>query len=233
MRYKIESEAFFEQMKFCARFWKDELEPIVKKHSVQNAFSLVYHDFTYEELTAYLRNSFSSICGRFGLSFQENISPYKTEFVLMFCNPHIPFELGNRVSIIICVNDIVLRIMPSQFFYKTFRIEEYPQIENIVAEFCEDLVTNKKFDQFVIDYSKFKESFRIINQKTLEIAINSIKALYEASNQPNPVLQQYVMYSTLLINNEKVNIFHKDYLENPDILLKLLASNNGTKQLPE
>ena len=222
MANDFESELFFEKMRFCLKFWKNELEPLIKKYSVQNAFAPADHDFTYEEITAYLRNSFSSICDRFGLSFHENIVPYKTEFVLVFCNNHIPFELGNRISITVYVNDIYLRIMPSQFFHKTFRIEEYPQIENIVAELCEDLVTNEKFDLFVIDYSKFKESLNIITPKTLEIAMNSIKALYEKSNLLNPVITQHRMYSTMLINNKTVNIFHKDYLENPDILLRLL-----------
>ncbi|MBR6214897.1 MAG: hypothetical protein IKQ84_00620, partial [Spirochaetaceae bacterium] len=74
-----------------------------------------------------------------------------------------------------------------------------------------------------IDYSKFKESLNILTPKTMEIAMNSIKALYEESNQLNPIITQHRMYSTMMINDKTVNIYHKDYLENPDILIKLLA----------
>lgn len=56
--------------------------------------------------------------------------------------------------------------------------------------------------------------------KTIEIAQNSIKTLYESSGEKNRNLVQRNLYSSLLYKGRMIRIFHKDFLENPNVLLK-------------
>ena len=57
MEKNLETLIFYEKMRFCNYFWKDELEPLVKKYSVQHDFGYAYYDLDYEELNIYFEDS--------------------------------------------------------------------------------------------------------------------------------------------------------------------------------
>ncbi len=220
---ELENAFFYKKMNFCTKFWQDLLDSIVKKHSFQNDFVLGSGNFAYEEIVSYLWNKFRLICKNYGLSFRETTSPHMIEFIIVLPFGDPALELGNELSIIVNKKNIILKIKSTHYYYTTLKVCDYIQVENIVAEICEELIDNKKMDQYVLDYTAFMEEFSSLTPKSLQIAINSIKALYEASNQPISVLEQHTMYSTMLINEKSVEISHKDYLKNPDILVRLLA----------
>lgn len=213
---------FYEKMNFCTKFWQDLLDSIVKKHSFQNDFVLGSSNYNFAAVILYLRNKISLICKNYRLSFREETYPHMIEFIIVLPFEDPALELGNELSIIVNKSNIILKIQSAHYYYTTLKVCDYIQVENIVAEICEELIDNKKKDQYVLDYTAFMEEFSSLTPKSLQIAINSIKVLYEASNQPISVLEQHTMYSTMLINEKSVEISHKDYLKNPDILLGLL-----------
>ena len=94
-------------------------------------------------------------------------------------------------------------------------------VENIVKDLCEELFSNNKLEQLHSDYKRVYDCSKNLTQKTVEIAQNTIKGVYEAKQKINRSLVQRVLYSSMLINGQRVRIYHKDFLENPAVLTEL------------
>lgn len=101
---------------------------------------------------------------------------------------------------IVCINDITMRILPHSLLLKLFWLEEYWLVENILTGLCDELYNRqkKKFNKLQEDYKKIESSSKDLTTKTIEIAQNSISTLYEASTQKNRSLVQRNLYSAMI-----------------------------------
>lgn len=77
----------------------------------------------------------------------------------------------------------------------------------------------QKFNKLQEDYKKIEASSKGLTTKTIEIAQNSIRTLYEASAQKNRSLVQRNLYSAMVINGKNVRIYHRDFLDDPKVLM--------------
>lgn len=215
----IETNQFLPQIK--TEFWQGIICDLLKKHTFQDDFFLVPADRTNEKVIKHMRATITELSNKFGFRFIENTHPTRTEFLLRF-----PYNDKNRetiddFSIVVCIRDITLRILPYSPLLKLYWVEEYACVENIVKDLCEELFSNNKLEQLHSDYKRVYDCSKNLTQKTVEIAQNTIKGVYEAKQKVNRRLIQRALYSSMLINGKQVRIYHKDFLENPAVLTEL------------
>ncbi len=214
-----ETNQFFAQIK--TEFWQGLFCDLLKKHTSQDDFFLVPADLTNEEVVKHMRVTITEVSNKFGFRFIENTHPTRTEFLLRFPYIEKNRETIDDFSIVICIRDITLRILPHSPLLKLYWLEEYGCVENIVKDLCEELYNNNKLEQLHRDYKRVYDCSENLTQKTVEIAQNTIKGVYEAKQKINRSLVQKVLYSSMLINGQRVRIYHKDFLENPAVLTEL------------
>ena len=202
-------------------FWQTLFCDLLKKHSFQNDFFLVNANLTNEDVVKHFRKVVSELTAKYDLSFTETSHPTRTEFKLRFCYYGYKKKLFDELSVIVCIKDITMRILPHNPLLKLFWLEEYRLVENILTGMCDELynLQKQKFNKLQNDYKKIESSSKGLTTKTIEIAQNSIRTLYEASAQKNRSLVQRNLYSAMIISGKNVRIYHKDFLEDPKVLM--------------
>ena len=202
-------------------FWQTLFCDLLKKHSFQNDFFLVNANLTNEDVVKHFRKVVSELTAKYDLSFTETSHPTRTEFKLRFCYYGYKKKLFDELSVIVCIKDITMRILPHNPLLKLFWLEEYRLVENILTGMCDELynLQKQKFNKLQNDYKKIESSSKGLTTKTIEIAQNSIRTLYEASAQKNRSLVQRNLYSAMIINGKNVRIYHKDFLDDPKVLM--------------
>ena len=202
-------------------FWQTLFCDLLKQHSFQNDFFLVNANLTNCDVVEHLRKVVSNLSEKYDLSFTETSHPTRTEFKLRFCYYGYKKKLFDELSVIVCIKDITMRILPHNPLLKLFWLEEYRLVENILIGMCDELynLQKQKFYKLQQDYKKIESSSKGLTTKTIEIAQNSIRTLYEASSQKNRSLVQRNLYSAMIINGQNVRIYHKDFLDDPKVLL--------------
>ena len=202
-------------------FWQTLFCDLLKQHSFQNDFFLVNANLTNEDVVNHLRTIVSELSDKYDLSFTETSHPTRTEFKLRFCYYGYKKKMFDELSVIVCIKDITMRILPHNPLLKLFWLEEYRLVENILIGMCDELynLQKQKFHKLQEDYKKIESSSKGLTTKTIEIAQNSIRTLYEASVQKNRSLVQRNLYSAMIINGQNVRIYHKDFLDDPKVLM--------------
>lgn len=202
-------------------FWQTLFCDLLKKHSFQNDFFLVNANLTNEDVVNHFRKVVSELTDKYELSFTETSHPTRTEFKLRFCYYGYKKNMFDELSVIVCIKDITMRILPHNPLLKLFWLEEYRLVENILIGMCDELynLQKQKFNKLQEDYKKIESSSKGLTTKTIEIAQNSIRTLYEASPQKNRSIVQRNLYSAMIINGQNVRIYHKDFLDDPKVLL--------------
>lgn len=211
--------------RFQTEFWQTLFCDLLKKHSFQNDFFLVNANLTNNDVVEHIRKVVSELCQMYELTFTETSHPTRTEFKLRFCYYQHKEKKFDELSVIVCLKDITMRILPHNPLLKLFWLEEYVLVENILKGLCDELynIHKQQFNKLQEDYKRIETSSEGLTLKTIEIARNSIRSLYEASSQKNRSLVQRNLYSSMLINGRSVRIFHKDFLADPKVLLKELG----------
>lgn len=202
-------------------FWQTLFCDLLKKHSFQNDFFLVNANLTNEDVVKHFRKVVSELTAKYDLSFTETSHPTRTEFKLRFCYYGNKKKMSDELSVIVCIKDITIRILPHNPLLKFFWLEEYRLVENILTGMCDELynLQKQKFNKLQEDYKKIESSSKGLTSKTIEIAQNSIRTLYEASAQKNRSLVQRNLYSAMIINGQNVRIYHKDFLDDPKVFM--------------
>lgn len=202
-------------------FWQTLFCDLLKKHSFHNDFFLVNANLTNEDVVNHFRKVVTELSDKYELSFTETSHPTRTEFKLRFCYYGYKKKMFDELSVIVCIKDITMRILPHNPLLKLFWLEEYRLVENILTGLCDELynLQKQKFYKLQDDYKKIESSSKGLTTKTIEIAQNSIRTLYEASAQKNRSLVQRNLYSAMIINWKNVRIYHKDFLDDPKVLM--------------
>ena len=205
-------------------FWQTLFCDLLKKHSFQNDFFLVSADLTNGDVVEHLRKVVSELSEKYELSFTETSHPTRTEFKLRFCYYGYKKQMFEELSVMVCINDITMRILPHSPLLKLFWLEEYQLVENIIKEMCLQLFENQKekFQELRENYKEISASAEGLTAKTIEIAQNTIRTLYEASDEKHRNLVQRKLYSSLLYRGRMIRIFHRDFLKDPGILTREL-----------
>ena len=207
-----------------SEFWQGIFCDILKKHTYQNDFFFVENGLTSENVGSHLKDVIYKLCQRYGFECEVTSHPTRTELKLMFnCYDNSnEKEVMDVLSIIVCQKDITMRILPHNPMLKLFWLEEYVLVENIIKDLCLQIFESQKekFAELRENYKKIRASSRGLTAKTIEIAQNSIKLLYDKSDEKHKNLIQRELYSSLLYKGRMIRIFHRDFLKDPNVLLK-------------
>ena len=205
-----------------SEFWQALFCDILKKHTYQNDFFLVEINLSAVKVVGKLKAVIYDICHIYGLECDVTCFPYRTELKLKFDYYDYNNEKTSEdeLSIIVCQKDITMRILPHNPMLKLFWLEEYVLVENIVKDMCTQLFGNQKekFLELRENYKMIKASSEGLTSKTIEIAQNTIRTLYEASGEKNRNLVQRNLYSSLLYKGRMIRIFHRDFLKDPGVM---------------
>ena len=209
-----------------SEFWQGLFCDILKKHTYQNDFFFVENNLKVEKVVSQLKDVIYQLCQTYDLDCEVTSHPTRTELKLMFnwYDYGQEKEVMDVLSIIVCQKDITMRILPHNPMLKLFWLEEYVLVENIIKDLCLQIFESQKekFSELRENYKKIKASSEGLTAKTIEIAQNSIKTLYEKSGEKHMNLVQRDLYSSLLYKGRMIRIFHRDFLKNPNVLLKEL-----------
>lgn len=221
---KREQDELIKRMQ--SEFWQALFCDILKKHTYQNDFYFVENNLSSEKVVGQLKNVVYQLFLKYGLECEVTSHPTRTELKLMFnwYDYNNEKEAMDVLSIIVCQKDITMRILPHNPMLKLFWLEEYVLVENIIKDMCGQLFENQKekFLELRENYKKIKASSEGLTVKTIEIAQNSIKTLYDKSGEKYMNLVQRNLYSSLLFRGRMIRIFHRDFLKDPNVLLKEL-----------
>ena len=204
-----------------SEFWHGIIWDLLKEHSLQADFFLVRENLEMEEVVEYLRNEIGEVTKKYGLGFTETTHPYRTELKIRFHN-YGYVQSFDELSVVICKNDITMRMLPHSPMLKLFSLDEFKIVGNIVTDLCNKLF-NDKLELFVgllESYKRIEESPRGLTSKTIEIAQNSIRSVYDATDEKFKNLVQRDLYSSLRYKGKTIRILHKEFLENPEVLLR-------------
>ena len=206
-----------------SEFWHGIIWDLLKKHSLQADFFLVRDNLEMDEVVEYLRNEIGEATKKYGLGFTETEHPYRVELKVRFHN-YGYYQSFDELSVVICKNDITMRMLPHSPMLKLFTLDEFKIVGNIVTDLCNSLF-NDKLELFVglqESYKRVEESIKGLTSKTIEIAQNSIRSVYDATDEKFKNLVQRNLYSSLRYNGKTIRILHKEFLENPAVLMEEL-----------
>ena len=210
---------------FQREFWDSFILQIIKKHTYQNDFSLVPCNQTRDDIIQHIKKTLSDTCWEYKLDFSMDSKPGRTEFFIGLFKPSEGEKTIGMFSVVVCLSDICLRVLPTHPWLKQFYLEDFILLENVLQDACFELFKKEgeKTNRYHAYIKKINECAEGLNLKSIQIAQNSIKAIYEASAQKNKSLVQRNLYSTMLIHGKSVHVMHKDFLENPSVLTSKLS----------
>lgn len=205
-------------------YWNNLFKSLFKKHTYQYGYFLVPANLIVDDVSEYCRKVFSELCTKYGMKLTESDAPSRTEFKIQIQFGQNKKSKTDELSVVICAKDITLRILPYNPFLKQFMLEEYVLVTNIISELF-DVIFNQErddFDKLLSETKHIEETSKNLTYKSVEIAKNSIRAVYFQKDEGNHTsFVQKSLYSSFLKDGKVIRIFHKDFLENPDVLFDL------------
>lgn len=224
-RIDFEKKELFSRIQ--SDFWHPLFYGVLKKHTYQNDFFFVESHLSVEKVINSLEGLLYDLCHIYGLECKKTNNHNSTQLKLIFdyydCNNNKAL-VEDELLIDINNKNISVTVLLNNSMLKKFLLEEYVLVGNIMKEICEQVFVNqkKKYGELRNNFKKILLCADGLTPKTIEIAQNSIRTLYEASEERNKNLVQRNLYSSMLCKGRIIRIFHKDFLENPDVLIKEL-----------
>lgn len=220
----IEVEQKVLYSKIQTEFWQALFRDILQEHTFQADFFLVRQDVDFTEVVLYLQNLIKDECQKFKLELGESNRMNRTELKVRFHNYGILKTMYDELSIVICKEDITMRMLPHSPLIKMYSLDDYQLVGKVFQSLCE-----KVFGDKLEDYVTYLENLRRVEKsgkkltfKTIEIAKNSIKTIYQATDEKFKSIQQWNIYSSMVYKGKTVSVLHSDFLENPGVLLSQL-----------
>ena len=213
-------------------FWKNNYYEISKKHCYQNEFYLIGKKPSKTEVEVYLYDVFKKLRSKYKIKCKRQTT--KRDIVLELGLSSVSSKSKDlycykkEISVRISKVGIYLMILPYCCISEIYRLDEYITVANIIKDYCHQIITSPdiRFTEFIEYRKKLEEAAETLTIKTVDIARSSTKSLYEASTQKNKNISQEYLCSFLLIDNEFACIFHKDFLDNPQILIQKLQKKS-------
>jgi hypothetical protein len=220
----IEVEQKVLYSKIQTEFWQALFRDILQEHTFQADFFLVRQDVDFTEVVLYLQNLIKDECRKFKLELGESNRMNRTELKVRFHNYGILKTMYDELSIVICKEDITMRMLPHSPLIKMYSLDDYQLVGKVFQSLCE-----KVFGDKLEDYVTYLENLRRVEKsgkkltfKTIEIAKNSIKTIYQATDEKFKSIKQWNIYSSMVYKGKTVSVLHNDFLENPGVLISQL-----------
>ncbi|MBR5032447.1 MAG: hypothetical protein IKX70_02105 [Treponema sp.] len=214
-------------------FWKKKYSEISKNHCYQNEFYLIGKKPSKNEVEVYLYDVFKKLRSQYKIKCKRQTT--KRDIVLELGLSSVSSKSKDlycykkEISVRISKVGIYLMILPYCCISEIYRLDEYITVANIIKAYCHQIITSPDihFTEFIEYRKKLEDAAETLTRKTVDIAKSSIRSLYEASNQKTKDISQEYLCSFLLIDDEIVCILHKDFLDDPQALIKKLKKNEN------
>ncbi|MBR5032445.1 MAG: hypothetical protein IKX70_02095 [Treponema sp.] len=205
-------------------FWQGLFWKLLKDHTYQIDFFLVQQYVDMAEAVAHLKVLMCNLAMKYGLGFVESGSIYRMELNLRFHNYGIVSSMYDEVSIVICKDDISMRMLPHSPMLKIFSIDEYQLVGKLLQILCGQVFGERleDFVKYLESYKRIETSTEGLTPKTIEIAQNSIRCIYEATDEKCKNLVQRNLYSSMRYRGRTFRVLHREFLQDPNVLLKEL-----------
>ena len=219
---EIEQKELYSKVQ--TEFWQGLFWDLLNEHTFQTDFFLVRQDVDYQEVVQYLQDVVKNICQKYGLGMAQTESSHRAEIKMRFHNYGISRTMYEELSIMICKDDITMRMLPHSPLLKMYSLEDYQLVGKILQILCDKLFGEKleDFVAYLETFKKIEESGKGLTSKTIEIAKSSIKIIYQATDEKFKTIAQRNLYSSMLYKGKTVRILHRDFLANPEVLLSQL-----------
>ena len=212
-------------------FWKSTFDEVINRYNFQEDYYLVGKKPNKNDLDIYFHRLFKKLETSYNLCSKRITRNHEIEFTLTLGyyttqsskSKHV---LASEISLRLHKNDISLSILPYNFIDVSYYLDDYLVVEKVITDLCQELFSSPVTQ--ITEFINFRESInaasRLLNKKSIDIARSSIKSLCLASSINEEQLTQGYLYSEMNLGNEKIFIFHQDFLDNPKILINKLES---------
>lgn len=203
-------------------FWKNlflDVQKLTNPKSNSN-----FQDLLSSEIIKNIESLLEKICIHYNLAFSKEYHHNYYEYGLQICNPINSFC---KDELIIHVSSQTIEVevklpKPSIIIGTAATIWSYVEFDNYINATCELLFDKQQLSDLLFEQMRIDECDSNLTLKTIEIAKNSIQSLYTSIKENEKKLVQYELYSTLYLRGRKIHILHKEFLEDPRILINEL-----------
>lgn len=178
-------------------------------------------NYSYYLVRDHIDRFLVDLCKEYDLETTMQNKPTCSEYKLKISRLNEDY-FSDSVMIFIGVAGIELRML-SGLFLETFSLEEYGNLEKLLSEVCDLLYERGKLSELLYKHLQIEQSDSDLTVKTVEIAQNSIRAIYNARKERIKDLDQKYLYSVLNLQGKRLRVMHKDFLEAPEDLMKELG----------
>ncbi len=141
-----------------------------------------------------------------------------TEYSLSLCHLNEEY-FSDSIIIHIGIAAIELRML-SGLFIENYFLEDFEKMEQLISDVCNELYENGKMSELLYEHMRIDQSDLGLTPKTVEIAQNSIRAIFNGKAKSFCYLEQKYLYSVLYFRGKKIQILHKEFLEMPEEVMK-------------
>ena len=209
-------------------FWKPAFYKVLNRHSYQNEFYLLGSEPSPEFVDMYLHNVLRKLQEKYEVACRRVTAKGFVELNLgiSYVSTHTRKRQITTVSeLAVYIDDtqITISLLPYSAMVGKYCLDEYLVVENVINDLCEELLANpeKQISDFHNYRKKLNDDQKNLNLRAIEISRSSIASLYKKTYGRDITLQGY-LFTVLSIDEKNETILHKDFLDNPQILISKL-----------
>lgn len=216
-------------------FWAYVFYDVVyNRHTYQNEYYLLGNKPTTQKVDTYLYNALKKLQGKYEVACRRRTRKSKSGKKFIELNLGVNYMSSHsrkrqmttygELSIYIDDSYIFIRLLPYRDKTARYSLYEYLTVEKIINDLCAELFSSsiKEISDFQNYRKKLEKDVKSMNLRAIEIARASIKSIYLKSEEENKNIFCGYLYSHLKIGEKTETIIHKDFLENPQLLVSKL-----------
>ena len=210
-------------------FWLHDFIEVSRKHNYLDEFYLVGKEPDAHDVDVYLHGLFKKFATLYGIISTRITHKNEIQFNLEFCtnekSSKKKYHLRSEITVNVTSNGLSVRVLAGYCLWgRSYYLYEYQIAEYVISEFIEKVLSEHAecFDKFQKYKEKLEQDAKNVSVKSMEIAKNSIKCLYETSAEGYKEIKQEFLYSILYIDGKENCIYHKDFLDDPNTLITKL-----------
>ena len=210
-------------------FWLYDFLEVSKMHNYLEEFYLVGKEPEVHDVEVYLHALFKKLASFYGISSTRITKKKEIQFNFGFCtgvnSSKKKYPLRSEITVRINRSGLDTQVLAGHCLWgKSYFLYEYQIVGNVISDYIEKVLSEHTecFDKFKKYREKLEQDSKEVSVKSLEIARNSIKCLYETSAEDYKEIKQGYLYSILYISGKENCIYHKDFLDNPNVLITKL-----------
>lgn len=219
----------FQSILWKAEFWKTSFYKVLKRHNFQKDFYLLGSEPDYLDVDYHLYKVLGNLRSKYDIACHRETA--KGCITLRLSVSYVNNTFGKKLllnssEMVISIDksQISLMVLPYSKMVANFPLDEYFVVENIITDFCQEwfLSPHKELINFQEYREKLDEDEKYLTDKSIQIALSSIKTIYKSFGGKDEDFSKGYLFSTVRIGDRKELILHRDFLDDPQFFISLL-----------